>query len=144
MGGFCVSRVSCLQNPEQSPSAPLPRAPQNQSNSPSPSPPDQVEKAIKTRKAKVVLLAPNISSIVAEPAPAASAAEGSDSTGRDAGGDAAGGASGSAAAECPAEALIALAAEKEVPVVFALSRQRMGKVRRRRLVGLAGDAMGCT
>ncbi|KAL4422574.1 hypothetical protein ABPG75_008771 [Micractinium tetrahymenae] len=87
----------------------------------------EVEKAIKTRKAKLVLLAPNIASIVADPAaPEAAGGAGSQEAGT---GSASGsGTGGAAAAECPAEALIALAAEKEVPLVFALSRQRMGKV----------------
>lgn len=90
--------------------------------------PQQVEKAIKTRKAKLVLLAPNIGSIVADHAAAASAADGSDGAEPGAGSMAAGGVGGAAKGEYPAQALIALAAEKDVPLVFALSRQRMGKV----------------
>jgi hypothetical protein len=69
----------------------------------------QVEKAIKVRKAKVVLLAPNISSLAGEEGAAA-----------------AGG--GGGGVQCPAAALVALAQERGVPLIFALSRQKMGKV----------------
>lgn len=71
----------------------------------------QVEKAVKLRRAKLVLLAPNIASL-----------EGGE------GGEAAALPSQPGASACPASALAALAAEREVPLVFALSRQRMGKV----------------
>ena len=79
-----------------------------------------MEKAVKVRKAKVVLLAPNIASLVADGE--TDAGDGSQ------GGEAHRGTA--LATEHPAAALAALAAEREVPVVFALSRQRMGKVRR--------------
>lgn len=130
---------------------------------PHPLPPPQVEKAIKTRKAKLVLLAPNISSLVGpegdeteqqqqedggssskggssrggSAAPPGLGPVGGDPTSQPAGGASGGGglgsrggrAAGKALEACPASALLALAAEKEVPLVFALSRQRMGKVR---------------
>ena len=106
-----------------------------------------MEKAVKTRRAKLVLLAPNIASIE-EPedaaAAAAAAAAGAEAEpGVEAGSEAeaaeqtalaAAAAAGSVAASCaggaesPAAALVALAREREVPLVFALSRQRMGKV----------------
>ena len=86
----------------------------------------QVEKAVKTRRAKLVLLAPNIASLEeAEAEGVAEAGAGSDAGAGDAA--AAGGGSGGAA-ESPAAALAALVREREVPLVFALSRQRMGKV----------------
>lgn len=101
----------------------------------------QVEKAIKTRRAKLVLLAPNIASIEEAGAEAAGDAEaGPETAGAAAGGAAAGtaaggtaaaaaaGGGGGGAAESPAAALVALAREREVPLAFALSRQRMGKV----------------
>ncbi|PSC67989.1 Mitogen-activated kinase 14 isoform A [Micractinium conductrix] len=100
----------------------------------------EVTKAIKTRRAKAVLLAPNIASITAEgsgDAAAAAAAggaggaaedddEGPERDAPDACGEEEAAAGGTA--ECPASALAALAAEKEVPLVYALSRQRMGKL----------------
>lgn len=109
----------------------------------------QVEKAVKTRRAKLVLLAPNIASIEEQEQPAAAQEEGEDAEeahaaaalAAPAGAAAAGGPSeaaaaegsgsavGSTSAESPAAALVALSREKEVPLVFALSRQRMGKVR---------------
>ena len=87
-----------------------------------------------------MLLAPNIASITAEgsgDAAAAAAAggaggaaedddEGPERDAPDACGEEEAAAGGTA--ECPASALAALAAEKEVPLVYALSRQRMGKV----------------
>lgn len=106
----------------------------------------QVEKAVKTRRAKLVLLAPNIASIEEPEEPAAAAAAAAEAAaggaaggaqgGADAAGTAAGvaaagsqgGSGGSGGAESPAAALVALAREREVPLVFALSRQRMGKV----------------
>ena len=111
----------------------------------------QVEKAVKTRRAKLVLLAPNIASIEEqeEAAAAQEEAEGAEEAHTTAGqplsaaaaaAGAAAGPSGAAAAagrcsavgstsaESPAAALVALSREKEVPLVFALSRQRMGKV----------------
>jgi hypothetical protein len=90
--------------------------------------PPQVEKAVKLRRAKLVLLAPNIASL-----------EGGE------GGEAAASPSQPGASACPATALAALAAEKEVPLVFALSRQRMGKVSWARCAGhqpLARDGKG--
>ncbi|PRW20470.1 selenocysteine insertion sequence-binding 2-like isoform X1 [Chlorella sorokiniana] len=117
----------------------------------------EVEKAVKTRRAKLVLLAPNIAGIE-EPEEAASAAAAAaaaevdpDAEGEGAAAVAAGAASaadpaaaaaataaaaagstdangGGSSTESPAAALVALAREREVPLVFALSRQRMGKV----------------
>lgn len=103
----------------------------------------QVEKAVKTRRAKLVLLAPNIASIEEPEEPAAAAAAAAEAEGAaggvQGGADSAGAAAGVAAgsqgasgggggAESPATALVSLAREREVPLVFALSRQRMGKV----------------
>lgn len=84
----------------------------------------QVEKAVKTRRAKLVLLAPNVASIEHPPPPTAAAADVSAAGG----GAEGGGEAAAAAAECPAAELAALARERQVPLVFALSRQRMGKV----------------
>ena len=96
----------------------------------------QVEKAVKTRRAKLVLLAPNVASIQHPAPPAAAAATAAAAAAEPAAGAAAGGgaeggdeAAAEEGAECPAAALAALAREREVPLVFALSRQRMGKVR---------------
>ena len=92
----------------------------------------QVEKAIKTRKAKAVLLAPNIASL--EPGDFQTTAEEGRGSEEAEGGGAGGGggtaSTGGGTAGCPASALLALAQEREVPLVFALSRQKMGKVRR--------------
>lgn len=99
-----------------------------------------MEKAIKTRRAKLVLLAPNIASLdEAGAAEAGSAATAKGDSGDQAAEAAPGGAGKGpgAAAECPASALVALAAEREVPLVFALSRQKMGKVG-----GLGSDGWG--
>lgn len=103
----------------------------------------EVEKAVKTRRAKLVLLAPNIASIEEPEEPAAAAAAAAEAEGAaggvQGGADSAGAAAGVAVgsqgasgggggAESPATALVSLAREREVPLVFALSRQRMGKV----------------
>ena len=80
-------------------------------------------KAIKTRKAKLVLLAPNIASLQ-------EGGNEGDQGGSEVAGEGQGeGQAGDHGLGCPAAALVALAAEREVPLVFALSRQRMGKVR---------------
>ena len=100
---------------------PLPRVP--------PTATAQVQKAVKTRRAKAVLLAPNISSLEGAEAEAKPAGSASDDDGAGAGTDAsAPAAAAPASVACPASALIALAEEREVPLVFALSRQKMGKV----------------
>ena len=98
-------------------------------------------KAIKTRKAKLVLLAPNIASLQEgeDTAGPSGGQGGSEEEGEgQAGGEASGSGSGLG---CPAATLVALAAEREVPLVFALSRQRMGKVRGRSCV-LLPHALG--
>lgn len=78
----------------------------------------EVDKAVRGRKAQALLLAPNVGPI----APTFETPEsGSDDN-------------KGVAQESPITALLALAAEREVPVVFCLSRQRMGRVR----VGLQG------
>lgn len=93
--------------------------------------PAQVEKAVKTRRAKLVLLAPNIASLEGAADAAADAAAGSEAEAEVEGEGSAqeaqrssGGGGGH-----PAAALVALARQREVPLVFALSRQAMGKVR---------------
>lgn len=73
----------------------------------------QVEKAVRLRRAKLVLLAPNIASLAA--------ADGDE-------GDGQAPAPQRDANACPATALVTLADDSGVPLVFALSRQRMGKV----------------
>ncbi len=57
---------------------------------------------MKLKKAKALLVAPNIATLHGEEGPL-----------------------------CPIDGVLAAAREKEVPVVFALSRQSMGKVRAR-------------
>ena len=96
-----------------------------------------MEKAIKVRRAKLVLLAPNISSLAAADAEADGGEEEEAEGGGGTGGPPAKGAAAPSApaggsggaVRCPAAALVALAREREVPLVFALSRQRLGKVR---------------
>lgn len=97
---------------------------------------------MKTRRAKLVLLAPNVAAIEDPPQPVAATSSEAAGVAKGEAADAAqpgeaavaGGeacdAAGGGSSACPAAALATLAAEREVPLVFALSRQRMGKVRR--------------
>ena len=75
----------------------------------------EVEKAVRGWKAKVLIVAPNVAALVG-------AVEGGE------GGPAAAEGPAAAPSEFPIEPLLASARESGVPVVFALSRQRLGKL----------------
>jgi ribosomal protein L7Ae-like RNA K-turn-binding protein len=91
----------------------------------------EVEKAVKGRKAKLLVLAPNVADAAAPPAKASSASTSSGANltreGRDAVDVKDGGAS-HGQSTWPVASLLTQAAETEVPVVFAMSRQKLGRL----------------
>lgn len=68
---------------------------------------------MKARKAKAVLVAPNVGPSIQGAQDEGCSRDGSGTR---------------ASTNCPLTGLLGLAREREVPIVFSLSRQRMGKV----------------